>query len=91
MDSSIYSEESVVPSQKTKLCTGCSVDVGPLGIQLTLTVLQPWSRKDMGGGVKVIWPVEREMWTINHLTNSKPDKKRANYQSLLRDFNNNII
>ena len=33
-------------------------DVKPLGIRLTLTVLQPWSRKGMGGVVKIIWPVE---------------------------------
>ena len=33
---------------KAKLSTSFSVDVKPLGIQLTLTVLQPWSRKGMG-------------------------------------------
>ena len=33
-------------------------DVKPLGIRLTLTVLQPWSRKGMGRCGESHWPVE---------------------------------
>ena len=45
--------------QRTKSSTGLFVDVNPQSIQLTLTVLQPWSRKGMRRCGADIEPVER--------------------------------